>query len=114
MTGGREKSLSYRDSKSNFFVFQPLVSRYTDCTNLVPNIVRAAANKQKKKKNYCSNFFLRQKLKSRASFIQLNPILDITLCGFNLRLFSTESEGPLAIFPFAAKSHMSFKVRTQL
>jgi hypothetical protein len=36
------------------------------------------------KKYHCSNFFLCQKLKSRVSFIQLKPILDISLRGFSL------------------------------
>jgi hypothetical protein len=36
------------------------------------------------KKYHCSNFFLCQKLKSRASFIQLKTILNIFLRGFSL------------------------------
>jgi hypothetical protein len=35
-------------------------------------------------KYHCSNFFLCQKLKSRVSFIQLKPVLDIFLRGFSL------------------------------
>jgi hypothetical protein len=37
-----------------------------------------------KRKYHCSNFFLCWKLKSRVSFIQLKPILDILLHGFSL------------------------------
>jgi hypothetical protein len=36
------------------------------------------------KKYHYSHFFLCQKLKSRVSFIQLKPILDILLRGFSL------------------------------
>jgi hypothetical protein len=36
------------------------------------------------KKYTCSKFFLYQKLKSRVSFVQLKPILDLFLRGFNL------------------------------
>jgi hypothetical protein len=36
------------------------------------------------KKNHCHNIFLGQYLKSRTSFIQLKPILDISLRGFSL------------------------------
>jgi hypothetical protein len=36
------------------------------------------------KKNHCDNLFLCQKLKSRVSFIQLKPVLDIFLRGFSL------------------------------
>jgi hypothetical protein len=35
-------------------------------------------------KYHCSNFFLCEKLKSRVSFIQLKPILDIFSPGFSL------------------------------
>jgi hypothetical protein len=54
------------------------------------------------KKNHCSNLFLCQKLKSSVSFIQLKPILYIFLP-------LTQSESPLA-----PKSHVSFKVGTQI
>lgn len=36
------------------------------------------------KKWHCSNFFLCQEMKSRVSFSQLNPILDIFMRGFSL------------------------------
>jgi hypothetical protein len=45
-------------------------------------------------------------------FIQLKPILDIFLLGFSLS--SCPQHSPLALIPFARKSHVSFKVCTQL
>jgi hypothetical protein len=48
----------------------------------------------------CSNFFLCQKLKSRASFIQLKSSLGYFLAWFqSLQLPSTQSESPLALIP---------------
>jgi hypothetical protein len=43
-----------------------------------------SADENKLKKYHCRNFFLCQKLKSRFSFTQLKPILDIFLFGFSL------------------------------
>jgi hypothetical protein len=66
-------------------------------------------------KNHYSNFFLCQKLKSKVSFIQLKPILRYFLAWFqSLQLPSTQSESALALIPLAPKSHVSFKVFTQL
>jgi hypothetical protein len=63
-----------------------------------------------KRMYHCSNLFLCQKLKSKVSFIQLKAILGYFLAWFqSLQLPSTQSESPLA-----PKSHVSFKVCTQL
>jgi hypothetical protein len=43
-----------------------------------------SADENNLEKYHCSNFFLCQELKSRVSFIQLKPILDISLRGFSL------------------------------
>jgi transcription initiation factor IIE alpha subunit len=43
-----------------------------------------SADENTLKKYHCRNFFLCPKLKSRVSFIQLMPVLDISLRGFSL------------------------------
>jgi hypothetical protein len=64
-------------------------------------------------KYHCNNFFLCQKLKSRVSFIQLKPILDIFLAWFqSLQLPSTQSEIPLSLIPLLLLNPMSFKACT--
>jgi hypothetical protein len=67
------------------------------------------------KKISVQQFLPFQKLKSRAPFIQLKPILGYFLAWFQpLQLPSTQSESFLAVTPLAPKSHLSFKVRVQV
>jgi transcription initiation factor IIE alpha subunit len=53
------------------------------------------------------NFFLCQRLKSRVSFTQQKPILDIFLSGFSL---SSCPQHSLTVSPLALESHVSYKV----
>jgi hypothetical protein len=67
------------------------------------------------KKCHCSNLFLCQKLKSQDLLHQAQSNLGYFIaCFWSPQLPSTQSESPLAQIRLASKSHVSFKVRTQL
>jgi hypothetical protein len=81
----------------------------------INKIFNNIGNAGEDKKYHGYNFSLFQKLKSRASFIQLKPILDIFLRVFSLSNCPQHSlKVPLALIHLAPKCRVSFKVCAQL